>query len=317
MNFNALERLPAQFNPDEYVPDPGLVNAAEVAFALRQPLLIMGEPGTGKTRFAYKLAHELAKQNKPGGLVFADKPELFYTKTNAQARDLFYTYDALAQFQQANIRLESGDKTMETADFIELQALGKAIAMTDPMAVEHEKLRAKLGNTPQSTVVLIDEIDKAPRDFPNDILNEIENQQFFIRELDNLPVTRNEQQHIFMIMTSNSEKNLPDAFLRRCVFYHIPFPEPDKLLEIAKTQLGKANAFTDDFLNMLISRFGEVRKKAVRKPPATAELLAWLRILGVQNITDLETADKQQRLRDNLSILVKTKEDLDAVRGIF
>lgn len=317
MNFNALDRLPAQFNPDDYVPDPGLVNAAEVAFALRQPLLIMGEPGTGKTRFAYKLAHELAKQNKPGGLVFANKPELFYTKTNAQARDLFYTYDALAQFQQANIRRESGDKTMETADFIELQALGKAIAMTDPMAVEHAKLRAKLGSTAQSTVVLIDEIDKAPRDFPNDILNEIENQQFFIRELDNLPVTRNEQQHIFMIMTSNSEKNLPDAFLRRCVFYHIPFPEPDKLLEIAKTQLGKANAFTDEFLKMLIARFGEVRKKAVRKPPATAELLAWLRILGVQNITDLETADKQQRLRDNLSILVKTKEDLDAVRGIF
>jgi len=89
MNFNALDRLPAQFNPDDYVPDPGLVNAAEVAFALRQPLLIMGEPGTGKTRFAYKLAHELAKKNNPGGLVFADKPELFYTKTNAQARDLF------------------------------------------------------------------------------------------------------------------------------------------------------------------------------------------------------------------------------------
>ncbi|MBU6343038.1 MAG: MoxR family ATPase [Bacteroidetes bacterium] len=317
MNFNALERLSAQFNPDDYVPDPGLVNAAEVAFALHQPLLIMGEPGTGKTRFAYKLAHELAKKNKPGGLLFADKPEVFYTKTNSQARDLFYTYDALAQFQQANIRRESGDKTMETADFIELQALGKAIAMTDPMAVNQPKLRAKLGTTPQSTVVLIDEIDKAPRDFPNDILNEIENQQFLIRELDNLPVTRSEQQHIFMIMTSNSEKNLPDAFLRRCVFYHIPFPEPDKLLEIAKTQLGKANVFTDAFLEMLIDRFGAVRKKAVRKPPATAELLAWLRILGVQNITDLETADKQQRLRDNLSILVKTKEDLDAVRGIF
>ena len=81
--------------------------------------------------------------------------------------------------------------------------------------------------------------------------------------------------------------------------------------------MGKANAFTDEFLKMLIARFGEVRKKAVRKPPATAELLAWLRILGVQNITDLETTDKQQRLRDNLSILVKTKEDLDAVRGIF
>lgn len=320
MNFHALERLPTDFNPDHYIPDEGLMHAAEVAYALRQPLLLMGEPGTGKTRFADKIAHVLSKQ-KPGGLVFGEAPLKFYTKTNSQARDLFYTYDALAQFQNANVRRESGEKAPETADFIELQALGKAIALTNPEAVLHPKLRSGLLSEPRSSVVLIDEIDKAPRDFPNDILNEIEDYAFYIRELDNLPVRRSENQHIFTILTSNSEKNLPDAFLRRCVFYHIAFPEPDKypdkLLHIVKSQLGQANAFTDDFLRALIDRFGEVRKKAVRKPPATAELLAWLRILGLQKIQDLDSAENQQKLRDNLAILVKTKEDLDAIKGIF
>lgn len=158
---------------------------------------------------------------------------------------------------------------------------------------------------------------RAPCDFPNHILNEIENQEFYIRELDNICIQRDDNQHIITVMTSNSEKNLPDAFLRRCVFYHIPFPDNEKLLQIAQTQLGHATEFTEEFLRNLIERFGEVRRRAVPKPPATAELIAWLRILGVQNITDLHSKENQQRLRDNISILVKTKEDLDAVHGIF
>ncbi len=316
MNFQALERLNPVFNPDDYLPDAGLWHAAEVAYALRQPLLIMGEPGTGKTRFADKIAHEFAK-NSPGGLVFGNTPLVFPTKSNSQARDLFYTYDALAQFQSANVKREIGDKAPETADFVELQALGKAIALSNPTDVLHPKLRSGLLSEPRSSVVLIDEIDKAPRDFPNDILNEIEDQAFSIRELDNLRIRRNDQQHIFTILTSNSEKNLPDAFLRRCVFYHIAFPEPDKLFQIAKSQLGAANKFTDAFLTLLIERFGEVRKAAPRKPPATAELLAWLRILGVQQVRDLNSTENQEKLRKNLVILVKTKEDLDAIKDIF
>lgn len=317
MNIQLLNNPVPEFDPERYIVDPGLQNAAEVAYALRQPLLLMGEPGTGKTRFARKLAHELAKKNAETGLGFAENPLVFNTKTNSVARDLFYTYDALAHFQSANIRREAGEKGQETAEFISLQALGKAIAMTNPGAVAHPRLRAELESKPRSSVVLIDEIDKAPRDFPNDILHEIDEQEFSIRELDNLPVKRDEAYPIVVVMTSNSEKNLPDAFLRRCVFYHIPFPEPEQLMHIAKTQLGEANQFTDAFLTTLIERFGELRKRAARKAPGTAEFIAWLRILGVHEIFDANSEKNRQKLRDNLSVLIKSKEDLDAVKGVF
>ena len=166
-------------------------------------------------------------------------------------------------------------------------------------------------------MVLIDEIDKAPRDFPNDILNEIEDQKFFIRELDNLEIKRNAEVPIMVVMTSNSEKNLPDAFLRRCVFYHIPFPEHAQLLAIARSALGNAAGAVEHNLDQLVKQFEEVRKKAARKAPGTAELLAWLRVIGLQNIQDLDTPDNKRKMRDNLAILVKTKEDYDAVRDVF
>jgi len=177
--------------------------------------------------------------------------------------------------------------------------------------------RTQLAAKPKSTVVLIDEIDKAPRDFTNDILNEIENYHFQIREQDNYPINRDDQQRIFVIMTSNSEKNLPDAFLRRCVFYNIPFPKQELLLEIAKNQLGADTQFTETLLNELIEKFNEIRKQAVRKPPATAELIAWLRILELQGFIEKGADERKTQLLNNLSILVKTQEDLEAIKGIF
>jgi MoxR-like ATPase len=179
--------------------------------------------------------------------------------------------------------------------------------------VQHPRLREGLPPEPAGSVVLIDEIDKAPRDFPNDLLNELENQEFFIRELDNLPLRRADDYPIVAVLTSNSEKNLPDAFLRRCVFYHIPFPDRDQLRAIARSSLGAEPAYLDQLLEL----FEAVRKKALRKAPGTAEMLAWLRIVGLQNIQDLESADNKRLLRQNLSILVKTKEDYDAVKDVF
>ncbi|MBK8491949.1 MAG: MoxR family ATPase [Saprospirales bacterium] len=315
MKIKVLPPVAKAFDPETYVMDEELKNAVEVAIALNQPILLTGEPGTGKTRLADKVAYELAKDK--GNYKFHSKPLLFFTKTTSTARDLFYTYDALGHFQAANIKREETQKVPKTADFIELQALGLAIAQTNPGELDPSKFKTQVGKEGQSSVVLIDEIDKAPRDFTNDLLNEIERYEFFLKEEDNYPIRRGDDQRIVVIMTSNSEKNLPDAFLRRCVFYHIPFPNSDRLLEIAKAQLGGATQFTDQLLKELIGRFEEIRSKALRKPPATAELIGWLRILEMQGLLDGDAKKQQKALRDNLSILVKTKEDLDAVRTLF
>ncbi len=298
------------FEPESYILQDGLRNALEVAIALGQPLLLTGEPGTGKTLLAWKAAYELSQK---ADSQFRSKPLVFDTKTTSMARDLFYTYDAVSHFQVANIRRQEGEKTPTTADFIELQALGKAIALTNPESIDTSKLSTKLPESASSSVVLIDEIDKAPRDFTNDILREIENYSFRIKEQDNYPIEASDDQQVVIVMTSNSEKNLPDAFLRRCVFYHIPFPGPDLLLQIAQSQLGGKTEYTETALTTLINAFEQIREQAVRKAPATAELIAWLRILELQGYLEKGADEQKALMLQNLSVLVKTKDDLDAV----
>ena len=315
MSIRIHDNPPTDFSPDRYILDPALQQAVEIAIALEQPLLLTGEPGTGKTRLAYKIAHDLARADN--GLDFAPEPLVFHTKTTAAARDLFYTYDALGHFQAANIKREDGKDAPTTADFIELQALGKAIALTNVAGIDRSQVRTALPDQPRSSVVLIDEVDKAPRDLPNDILNEIERYEFQLFEQDGYRVQRAPGRRIVTVMTSNSEKNLPDAFLRRCVFYHIPFPDANQLFAIAKAHLGEGTNYTDQALRELIEHFEKVRRQAVRKPPATAELLAWLRMLGMHELGSAAEAKRRARLKDYLSILVKTKEDLEAVRSLY
>ena len=298
------------FSPDSYVLDEELSGALEVAIALNQPLLLTGEPGTGKTRLAWKIAWDLS-QKYPN---FLSEPLVYHTKTTAKSQDLFYHYDAMRHFHDANIQKAAGKEAPPTSDYVDLRALGKAIALTH----EQEVVDGTFIQATQacSSVVLIDEIDKAPRDFPNDILNEIENSEFEIKEAGNHLIKKGEGQRIIVIMTSNSEKNLPEAFLRRCVFYHIPFPSHKQLLEIVNSQLGNKNGYSHD---RLIRHFERIRAVVKKKKPATAELIAWLRILEIQGLLSdnlpLSKLDPKQKklLKLSYSVLAKHKEDLQAI----
>lgn len=310
--------------PDsEYVLSKGLADAVQVALALQQPLLITGEPGTGKTRLAYRVARDLAAANA----AFLPNPIVYETQTTASAQDLFYFYDALSHFHDANIKGSGKEAAPLISDYIELRGLGKAIALSNPgqagdgylqKIVENDPDVASeiQGNTAKSSVVLIDEIDKAPRDFPNNLLAQLEKYAFKIREDHNKAISIGEGQQIVVILTSNSEKTLPEAFLRRCVFFHIPFPEPDQLLDIVKARIGQASKYSSE---VLIAHFMDVRQAVKRKAPATAELIAWLRVLELHQFLDSAvdfeklTPSQKDILKLSYSVLAKTQEDLSII----
>ena len=267
------------FNPETYILSEKLAAAIKVAMTLGVPLLVTGEPGTGKPRLAYRVAHDLHAQDAR----FDKEPLIFNIKTTSAAQDLFYTYDALRHFHDAGIAKASAENAPDASAYITKQALGKAIDDT---------------HKGKNSVVLIDEIDKAPRDFTNDILNEIENYEYDIKELPEQPPIQKYKKEdkdnkpdnpkIVVIMTSNSEKNLPEAFLRRVVFFHITFPDTSKLTEIVRKQLGDESKYTN---TAFIQHFQEVRKAILRKKPATDELLKWLYILEMEEFIEADTID--------------------------
>jgi len=288
-----------ELKPEDYILTEELEAAIKVAITLGVPLLVTGEPGTGKTRLAYRVAHDLHAQDER----FNKEPLRFDTKTTSAAQDLFYTYDALRHFHDAGIAKASEKKTPNASAYITKQALGKAIDDT---------------HKGKGSVVLIDEIDKAPRDFANDLLNEIENYEYKVKELpEELRIKKNPDQNIVTIMTSNSEKNLPEAFLRRVVFFHIEFPKKEDLRRIVRSQLKGDPQYT---YMAFIEHFEEVRRLILRKKPATDELLKWLYILemeeflkkGSADFNNL-TSDQLETLKSSYSVLAKTKEDMDTL----
>jgi MoxR-like ATPase len=285
-------------DPAAYLADRRLEDAVNVAITLGQPLVITGEPGTGKTQLAHSIAYQL----------FGDRPLIFNTKTTSTARDLFYQYDALRHFRDAQLR---DGKQLDAEDYITYEALGKAILRAMPRDKVAPALaeRLKLGE-PRPSVVLIDEVDKAPRDLPNDILNEIESMSFEVKETDGRFAASPELLPI-VVFTSNSEKLLPDPFLRRCVFYHLTFPDTQQLLRIVTARLG-----AEDWMKNAVERFEQIRGKSLKKPPATAELLAWLRVLTRLR----EEGGGQDPLTlpgyaSTLSALAKNKDDLELLTG--
>lgn len=292
-------------HPKNYIAGEGLRNAVNVALALGQPLLITGEPGTGKTQLAESIAYELDLH----------APLEFHTKTTSTAADLFYRYDALHRFQDSQM---PGKKHPNIDDYITYEALGKAILLTKPPEEVKEYLPEELrGIGPARSVVLIDEIDKAPRDLPNDVLNEIERMQFTVKET-GITFRAGKRFRPILILTSNSEKNLPDAFLRRCVFYHIPFPLREQLKEIVQKRFGKDSGFTPGFIDAAIDRFFEIRELALKKKPATAELLDWFRIMQAMDLDAKDLKPGQvETFALSFSILAKSREDLALLKKKF
>jgi MoxR-like ATPase len=262
-----------------YLADSQLVSAVNTALIVEQPLLVTGEPGTGKTTLAWSIASELG---------LGDVLE-FHTRSDHQASDALFEIDHLLRFYHAQVRDE---RATRPEHYVRYNALGEAI-------------RSNVRR-----LVLIDEIDKAPRDFPNDLLDEIDQMEFRVPALD---VSFKAAERPVVLITSNSERQLPDPFLRRCVFHRIEFPTADRLHQILQERLGHLQ-LSDRLLHVAVRRFGEIRAlPGLEKHPATGELLAWVRVLAA---TGVDAGDLERTLLKDLpspSALVKTEQDTRAL----
>jgi MoxR-like ATPase len=275
-----------------FEPGPNLAVAMNTALALGEPLLLTGEPGSGKTQAAYYLADRL---NVP--LIH------FQVKSDSNAKDLLYRFDSVKYFHDASLHQQHAELDKRT--YVEFCGLGKAF------------VDANADQIPR--IVLLDEIDKAPRDFPNDLLLELDQMRFTVSETGEefraLPELRP-----IVVVTSNSERRLPEAFLRRCIYHHIEFDDRLVSLIVEKRAQHYQN-LSKELLELAVQRFLDLRDRDLRKIPATGELLAWLQVIAHSVGTDAETLRK--RLDDPrnlqnlpyLGVLLKDHQDLEELRS--
>jgi len=260
---------------DRYVATPDLMLAVNAAITLQRPLLIKGEPGTGKTLLAEEVAAAL------------DLPLLqWHVKSTTKAQQGLYEYDAVSRLRDSQL----GDgRVHDIANYIVKGPLWQAFEADRP------------------TVVLIDEIDKADIEFPNDLLRELDRMEFYCYETHTLVQARHRP---IVFITSNNEKELPDAFLRRCFFHYIRFPDRDTMARIVDVHFPKLK---QELLREALEVFFELREvPGLKKKPSTSELVDWLKLLVAEDIPPevLRGKDVRSAIPPLHGALLKNEQDV-------
>ena len=257
----------------DYVASEELMRAVNIAMVLQKPLLIKGEPGTGKTVLAEAIAKSLGKE-----LI------IWNIKSTTKAQDGLYVYDVVQRLYDSQF---GGEGVDDIEKYVKLGKLGEAFTADDQV------------------ILLIDEIDKADLEFPNDLLWELDRMEFYIPETGE---TVKAKHRPVVIITSNAEKELPDAFLRRCIFHYIEFPGPEQMEEIVRAHF---DHLEDHLLQQAFETFYWIRGlKDIRKKPSTSELIDWLQALLLSGIDP-------EKIREELpfiGVLLKKDKDLRALQ---
>ena len=260
---------------DRYVATDDLRTAVNAAVTLQRPLLIKGEPGTGKTLLAEEVASALGK------------PLLtWHIKSTTKAQQGLYEYDAVSRLRDSQL---GNDKVSDIRNYIKKGKLWEAF------------------ESGEQVVLLIDEIDKADIEFPNDLLLELDRMEFFVYETGE---TIKATQRPIIIITSNNEKELPDAFLRRCFFHFITFPDRDTMRQIVEVHYPGIKA---QLVQQAMEVFFEVREiPGLKKKPSTSELIDWLKLLMADDIPDevLKGKDSSKAIPPLYGALLKNEQDV-------